>query len=430
MKYVTESKHIRSSKWASLLIIIALVFIVFPINVSSKDYRGGIPGEWITHYKGARTIGLGGAFVAVADEPIGALWNPAGLARLFQNEAYLETVRLFEGTSINCLSVAVPGSKYPTIGLSVLSLHSGEFEQTNDVGAVTGHFREGDIAFILSTSKRVGSHLMVGAGTRIVRQSIDDFNDTGIGFDCGLLCDITPMFSIGLSVLNMAGPTLELREAKETFPVEIRGGIAARMLSNRLLVTMEIDQYSPSETSFHIGAAFKIHPRFTIRVGGNQFVPTGGISVNLPKNMVIDYGLNDNELGVAHRISLSYQFGGFFAGAEPDREVFSPLGRNPLAKFNLQTRTREIPKRWFLEIVDNSGQGRRSFKGKGSPPADIVWDGKDGSGNPLPDGVYYYKFYVDDGDGQKIEGHGGVIEIDTGIRTISAPVTFGKTAGE
>ena len=146
--------------------------------------------------------------------------------------------------------------------------------------------------------------------------------------------------------------------------------------------------------------------------------------------MVIDYGLNDNELGVAHRISLSYQFGGFFAGAEPDREVFSPLGRNPLAKFNLQTRTREIPKRWFLEIVDNSGQGRRNFKGKGSPPADIVWDGKDGSGNPLPDGVYYYKFYVDDGDGQKIEGHGGVIEIDTGIRTISAPVTFGKTAGE
>jgi len=430
MKRVTELKHKWSPKMAILLLLIAMVFVVSSTEIYSEDYRGGIPGEWVTHYKGARTIGLGGAFVAIADEPAGALWNPAGLARLFQNEAYIETVRLFEGTSMNCLSVAVPGSKYPTVGLSVLSLRSGEFEQTNSVGGVTGHFREGNIAFVLSAAKRLGSHLMAGAGTRVVRQSIDNFNDTGIGFDCGLLCDITKTFTMGLSVLNMAGPTIKLREAEETFPVEIRGGIAARMLANRLLFTMEIDKYSPSETSFHIGAAFKIHPRFTIRVGGNQFTPTGGISVSLPNNLVVDYGLNDNELGVAHRIGLSYQFGGFFAGAEPNREVFSPLGRNPLAKFSLQTKTRKMPKEWTLEIVDESGQGKRSFKGKGTPPADIVWDGKDGSGNPVPDGVYYYKFYVDDGDGQKIEGDGGTIEIDTGIRNISAPVTFRKTAGE
>jgi len=51
---------------------------------------GGVPGT------GARAIGMGGAFIAVADDATAASWNPAGLAQLEQPEVSF-TLDWFEG---------------------------------------------------------------------------------------------------------------------------------------------------------------------------------------------------------------------------------------------------------------------------------------------------------------------------------------------
>src|SRR5258708_39893036 len=84
---------------------------------------GGAPGSWLSQYVTARTLGLGGAFVGAADDASAVIWNPAGLALLFPNEARFESARLFEDTSINSLNLAVPGNKLPSFGLTVISLH-------------------------------------------------------------------------------------------------------------------------------------------------------------------------------------------------------------------------------------------------------------------------------------------------------------------
>src|SRR5206468_2831478 len=65
----------------------------------------GNPGEWLTQYTSARTLGLGGAFVASADDAMGVLWNPAGLSRMDQNQLRFETARLYEDTSINSFGI-------------------------------------------------------------------------------------------------------------------------------------------------------------------------------------------------------------------------------------------------------------------------------------------------------------------------------------
>ena len=119
----------------------------------AQDAVAGGPGEWLSQYTSARTLGMGGAFVAAADDPLGVLWNPAALSSLDQNELRFETARLFEQTSLNSFSFAVPGSRLPSIGVSMLSLRSGEFQRTNEMNDQLGTYHDGEMAYLLTLSK-------------------------------------------------------------------------------------------------------------------------------------------------------------------------------------------------------------------------------------------------------------------------------------
>ena len=58
------------NRWSSLVVLIVLVSGVFPSMASAQ----------IVEAVGGRALGMGGAFVAVADDTTATWWNPAGLA--------------------------------------------------------------------------------------------------------------------------------------------------------------------------------------------------------------------------------------------------------------------------------------------------------------------------------------------------------------
>jgi len=168
----------------------------------AQDQVGGVPGEWLSRYLGARTAGMGGAFVAVSDEALGVVWNPAGISQLSQNEVNFETSFMYESTTLNAFSIALPGRTIPSFGLSVLSLGSGDFEKTNELNESMGSFKEGDLAFLLTASKNLTRNFYVGANVKIVRQAVDEFNATGVGVDLGVLYQAHPAVRLGASLLQ------------------------------------------------------------------------------------------------------------------------------------------------------------------------------------------------------------------------------------
>ena len=110
----------RMKRFRSILRAIATGSAAFAtLTIASSAVRAadeaaaGMPGDWLSRYASARSIGLGGAFVAMADDPLGVVWNPAGLTQSLQNEAHFETARYFEDTSINGLSFVVPARRLP-----------------------------------------------------------------------------------------------------------------------------------------------------------------------------------------------------------------------------------------------------------------------------------------------------------------------------
>ena len=178
------SINIHYTRFATALLIVltALTGIVTDARAQA-DPTGGVPGDWLSRYAGARALGMGGAFVASMDGPIGAIWNPAGLSMLSQNQVSLESSRLFESTALHGFGFVLPSRQLPTIGLTVVNLRSGDFERTNDLNQSLGTFGESDMAFLLSASKNFTSRLAFGTTVKVVTQSIDEFDAAGLGAD-------------------------------------------------------------------------------------------------------------------------------------------------------------------------------------------------------------------------------------------------------
>jgi len=404
------------------LFLIPLLALAVPA-AAQDDLNGGAPGEWLSRYTGARTMGLGGAYVASVGEPLGMLWNPAGITRMFQNEASFEATQLFEDTALYGFGLAIPNRTLPSFGLSVVSLRSGDFERTNELNEPVGTFREGNVAFVLSGSKQVHPRVSVGMNAKGVRQAVDEWDAAGFGTDFGVLFDVTKNIRLGASLLNVAGPKLTFRSESEQYPTEIRTGFTMKIFGGRGLFSTEMDYRTDGPgTSFHTGTEFWVHRDMALRVGYYESDPAGGFSYRVSPDMRLDYGLSNHTLGVTHRFGISYRFGGFFASSEANPPVFSPLGEQAVTKFELESHTKGEPQEWFLQIYDESENLVRRFAGQAEPPAHVMWDGKDEGGLPLPDGVYRYEFAVLDVLGHEILAKERTVEITTTGPQGSIPV--------
>ncbi len=389
---------------------------------SAEELTGGVPGDWLSRYTGAATSGVGGAFVATANTPFGMLWNPAGITRMYQNEAYFETSSLFEGTKIHSIGFAMPSQRLPSFGLAIVSLSSGDFEATNDLNEPQGTFNEGEMAFVLSASKNLDRRLSIGTNVKVIRQSIAEFDAAGFGADLGVMYDVTPTVRLGASLLNLGGPSLKLRAVEESYPVEVRGGGAWRFLQGRGVVSMELDHREGPGVALRGGTEFWVHPSMALRMGYDDKSPAGGMSYRVSPAMQLDYGLSDHELGVTHKIGLSYRFGGFFASSKADPPVFSPLGEQAVTKFELEAHAKSTVDKWTLDILDKQDQVVRRFSGREQPPSHVMWDGKDETGMPLADGPYTYQLVVVDSEGRVMSDHERIVEISTGGPSGSVPV--------
>jgi hypothetical protein len=202
----------------------------------------------------------------------------------------------------------------------------------------------------------------------------------------------------------------------------VRWGASTRLFRGKALISAELDHASGFGTTFHAGTEYWLFPSVGLRLGYNNDAAAAGMSYKLPSGLRFDYALSDQELGMTHRLGVSFRFGGFFANSEADPPVFSPIGQQSVTKFNLKSKTKTEPTSWSLKIYDKSKEVMRRFGGKGAPPSHVMWDGKNEAGLPLPDGQYRYVLMVMDDEGREISGRERMVEITTSGPQGSVPV--------
>ncbi|WP_263792532.1 hypothetical protein [Salinibacter sp.] len=145
----------------------------------------------------ARALGMGGAYVGLADEVSAGYWNPAGLHGLSYPEiGYMHVERFAGAVSFDYGGVAMPVTARSTVGVSVF--RSGVNDIVNTLAAwnpdrgqplpdyesrIT-RFSAADWAVFVSYSRAVGERLSVGVNFKGIHRSIGDFaNAWGYSMD-------------------------------------------------------------------------------------------------------------------------------------------------------------------------------------------------------------------------------------------------------
>ena len=120
--------------------------ITLALVVSCACFAGA--EQWKT--LGTRPMGMGGAFVAMAQGPMAQYWNPGGLFQLQKKELQYTYATLYEDISFQGFSFAIPRMGNISIGVTGMQLVSTGFIERDTLNQQTGTFSDADTVLGLS----------------------------------------------------------------------------------------------------------------------------------------------------------------------------------------------------------------------------------------------------------------------------------------
>ena len=268
---------------------------------------------------GARSLGLGGAFTAVADDATSTIWNPAGLPAVDDLTITLSSARMSLDRRHSFIGL-IKSVGNGGLGLSVINAGVDGITSYNSKGDRTGSFNHNSNAFALSYGHDLGA-ISLGASARMYADSFGDHSSTSgfAGADIGLLGhNKASTFSYGIAARNLGSAI-----GDDQVPVKIAGGLAYRVLHKHVAtfsvdVEHEVIDLPESPTSLHLGTEYLIANTFAIR-GGTKLNTDrtqlfAGFGVNVG-GLQLDYALKAADSAVnnldddsTHFFSLSYSY--------------------------------------------------------------------------------------------------------------------------
>jgi hypothetical protein len=278
-------------------------------------FAGGASANFLEVETGARAMGMGGAFVAVADDVTALHWNPAGLAKL-------DGFQLF----------GMRTSVYSVDGLSEDAVFAGYGMGRQGFGL--GWMRTGaeHIYNLYSEDTIVAGYGVetpidgLAAGATVKRFSIDapgydyyndpNFNEGGdaaMGFDLGLLYD-TGKWRFGAAARNLGEPELQLITTT-TSPDPIRaeyrfgGSYVFRevmLMAAELRVPTEVPEYYENRTELNLGTEIWFYDAFALRAGLNRDRITAGLGLKTSPVRIDVALLSERRIGSLYRLSAIF----------------------------------------------------------------------------------------------------------------------------
>lgn len=312
-----SKKITKISLVLSLIISCSLLSISYA-GVFSKDKAGTTGAQFLKIGCGARAIGMGEAYSAVADEVSAIYWNPAGLAQIGSRQVSAMHTMWLESINYDFLAYAQPLME-GSIGVSLNYLSMSKMDKLDENGVKDGTFSPYDGALNVAYAQKVGS-ITGGVNLKVIRQELDGDSATGFAVDLGTLHQLSDKLQAAVVVQNI-GPEIKFIEESDPLPMSIRLGISARLVSKLVLA---LDGVAPidNEPNLHVGCEYTLDAirdfPIACRIGYKTTTASdldalsglsGGLGFYL-RGLDIDYAwVPYGDLGDTHRISLGMKFG-------------------------------------------------------------------------------------------------------------------------
>jgi len=294
-------------------------------SVSAQDGIAGTQSIFNFGFS-ARAMGLGRAYVALADDPSSVFWNPAGLEYIPRISFSLFHTSLYEGALYDFIGFAYPTLQFGTVGIGYARLGVGDIPvaTSNESYILEGNSSYEFSELYISYAKKLPYDISGGITFKIERQSFDFLNlvTGGIGLDLGLMYrpDFDNQFlrdiSIGFQYQNILQPELKLGTHTESLPGLFRLGMLKSIalgLSGKMNFLMDYSKSQNEDGRFHAGTEYTYKDMGTARIGFDKNKPAFGAGV-IYKFVQIDYSfgtLSDASeyFSPTHRFSLTFNLG-------------------------------------------------------------------------------------------------------------------------
>jgi hypothetical protein len=342
---------------AAFLVLVSLLLVATAPPAQAAKFAGAFMEDG----GGARALGMGGAFAAVADDPTATFWNPAGLSRTESRELFLmHDERFGDLVDRDFASFVAPvnwsllGGEDGGVGLTVIRLGVDDIPFTehllpllddNEDGVVDNdelldifqyqdqiRFKsDQEFAVMASYGERKGAWLL-GGTIKVIRQSVGDHASLGIGADLGLLRPgIWGKLDFGLKLQDITTTYLswDTGHNEVIYPAVVPGlayNIPFTGFDMNLLLagSMELrvedrggaDQFEAGDFSGngHLGAEVSFSQKVFLRGGFNSGFAwedaTAGAGFRI-NPLTVDYAYAGDVMDAdkaSHRVSLSVRF--------------------------------------------------------------------------------------------------------------------------
>lgn len=463
----------------SLLALWIVVGILSPVAVQAAgDGVLKTAGKVLQIGVGARGEGMGEAMTAAIDDIYALYWNPAGL----------ENVRAPQVTYAHNLWIADVQNGYLAyaqpmwrggIGVGFNYINFGEFEKygVDNYGypvPLNSSFTPYTLVITGGYGAKVASFMSAGLNLKLVSESADTYNGFTLAADLGAqFPDVLEGLDLGVAVQNLGIPM-----AGYQLPLVGKAGFAYHIpwllneKTDRFTLAVDANIPVPTDQPMYVNAGLEYFywNTLALRAGYRQSENNANLGDGLVgltagagfryANITLDYAVAGmGELGMTHRISLSYAFDTPKKRVRKRRKVSSKLPyspnvqvgtrdsggdsgmlmpslsklsmRKPLnvtvdasldssnksrvarAVFTVEVKGDKQVDKWVLKIQDAKGHVVWSTGSEGLPES-LEWNGKDRAGRIVPESVfctYEFNVVLDDGStqsaGGKVVGEGG-----------------------
>jgi hypothetical protein len=247
---------------------------------------------------GSRAVGMGGAFVATANDASAMYWNPGGLARLEKPEIIFVHTEWIADITFDYAGFVFPLSGIGIVGANITTLNMSEMEvRTIDRQDGTGEFFDAsDMAIGISFATNLTDRFSIGLNAKYIMQRIWKETAHGFAIDIGTLYNTgieglrlgaaltnfgTDMQMTGndLLVYHDIDPTqlgnnerifAQMETEAWPLPLNFQFGVAMDLIKNaEHKITLETDAVHPvnNTESVHLGAEYTFRDMFYIRAG-------------------------------------------------------------------------------------------------------------------------------------------------------------------
>ncbi len=418
--------NLKSSIFSTLIFRrLPFFFLVFlPLPYLAEAQVVGGPGTTSANFEkigmGARAEGMGEAYAAVADDPTALYWNPAGLVLARGTEFSLTHSIWLEGITDEYFAFSQNLQRDGAFGGSLEYLGTGSFPGTLEdpvTGAYAGvgnSVSASSYVGMLAYAQRLGNwfpapiwrQVIVGIEVSAVGQNVSNVGNGAIDFNLGTI------FEAIHRTLYLAFTATDVGTDIQNFSAPVNASLGGSLKIHNFLFKddqniLGLDTIGYIDT----GLGFKFGDEYRLNFGRSgvalRMGYRAGESLDTVTNLTMGVGLyqkfDDFDasldyayvpygiLGDTNRITLTIITGGNpkppIVTALPETGSSFVLGPDKM-RISIATRGEEPVVQWKINILNDSGTLVRTITGKGTPPAHYEWDGKDQSGELVPQGNY------------------------------------------